>query len=654
MPVTERLYIGGLDPPRLTVQDVLDRLLPVVQNQVELHNITERSSYCHFDAISLKEDRTALETISKLYNGVIWKGCKIRVQAAKPHFLERLAREIQDRQKQQQQQFCVEDKAEEQSSAKKTSTGTIPRHLKVRKGYGQVSFRVDTKPCRVSDLPSFTKMRSKLLRKQQQQKDDVKQQHRSHWNRAVHLRFFDREEIVNGVVLEEQLTNGKNESSTNEDSSSSDDDSSSSATSTDGEIDMGRAQNTGTYVWSDSSMSQEEEREEEEVDGHDDGGEGHHPDESLQPREDRTYQWSDDNSPSSSSSSSSNESTSRSNVYARHLSSDHLEATNGKDLNRIVVDEFSPGIDTGLARSDNFVVESSDAKFSCNDNEGDDDLNPFHTESSENDVLKQDVQSNLNVLAALFPELAGTKPCNLESDQKTKDKESDTMKSGWGAKGQMLRFDPSNQTAGRFVLEKSQDDMREKSDGDSDEELQLPKQEQVGIQQTEKMKNVYEQGKLEDVFRRSRKQVTVPDSDTPRDTGGEFSFGFQVDAPAPRPNNESNEFSFSFRLLESSNDPANADAILTSPETVENKMDENNEPSHTKKHRMGPFFPEEDIEYYVKHFYALNDGKRIQEDFEGFRNDPKVEQDWDRQRRILTEDWKRKRKHAQNKRRKRV
>ena len=92
--VVERIYIGGLDPPRLCAKDVLDRL----ESIVELGTVEDRDkSFVHFTAEAKEPNVSALEAISKQYHNVKWKGCRLAVAAARPHFLERLQEEIRQR-----------------------------------------------------------------------------------------------------------------------------------------------------------------------------------------------------------------------------------------------------------------------------------------------------------------------------------------------------------------------------------------------------------------------------------------------------------------------------------------------------------------------------------------------------------------------------
>jgi hypothetical protein len=597
----ERVYIGGLDPSRLTAQEIMDRLQTDVQNQVELREISVSKgsvSYCHFGAVSLQNDRTALEILRKLYNNVKWKGCKIKVEEAKPHFLERLAKQHQER-----------DAPTQQANA--TEAGIIPRHLKIRKGHGEESWKVDTKPCKVKDWSAFSKMRQKLLLKKQQQQEKEqellkkqKQQQSdpttlkgAYWNRAVHLRFDEDAALAN---LQSPSSNCTIESSS---SSSSEEE---------------QPRSKSGYIWSDDSDDDSSSASEK-----------------AKPRATRqAYEWSDDDDESSKDGSVQGP--------VNPITQQVIPDEGSKPWQKLVHDEFADGIHD----EDGNDVASAPGSETAN---GED--------PGENGVEMQlDVQANLKLLGELFPELAGRKAVPI------KEKEVKTVPSGWGSTGQMLRFDPTKQSAGQYLLEKPKDDS-----GSSDESEKLPMKEDSGRerdidsedqrkseeesspkeeQEPEIVDSIYEEGELEQVFRGAREQVTAaPATNGPTNEG--FSFGFQLEEE-PKSKDDKGAFSFSFSV------PEVAERKDSAAQVVENaEPDKAPDEPKRKRSRRGLFFSEEDMDHYVNLFYSLNDGKRMREDPEGFRSDRRVQESWEKQRRILTEDWKRKRKYAQAQRKKR-
>jgi hypothetical protein len=572
----ERVYIGGLDPSRLTAQEIMDRLQTDVQElQVELREISvSKGTYCHFGAVSLQNDRTALEILRKLYNNVKWKGCKIKVEEAKPHFLERLAKQHQERLSQPTQQ---------------AKAGIIPRHLKIRKGYGEESWKVDTKPCKVKDWSAFSKMRQKLLLKKQQQQEKEQEllkkqrQHQSelttikgaYWNRAVHLRFDEDKALAN---LKSPSSSCTSESSC---SSSS-------------EEEQPRA--TNGYIWSDDSDDDSSSASEK-----------------AKPRETRqAYEWSDDDDESSKD-----------------------DIAQGP-----VHDEFADGIHD---EDDNDVASAPGSETANGEDPGD------------GEEMQLDVQANLKLLGELFPDLAGRKAVPLKEKEEVK-----TVPSGWGSTGQMLRFDPTKQSAGQYLVEKPKD-----SSGSSDESEKLPMKEDSGRerdsdsdsedhskseeeeeQEPEKVDSIYEQGELEQVFLGAREQGTAaPAINSPTNEG--FSFGFQLQEE-PKSQDDKSAFSFSFSVPEAAGRKDSAAQVVENAEP-----DKAPDEPKRKRPRRGICFSEEDMDHYEELFYSLNDGKRMREDPEGFRSDRRVQESWEKQRRILTEDWKRKRKYAQAQKKKR-
>ena len=644
----ERVYIGGLDPSRLSVEDVLRRLQRTLQDQVELrHQIaTKKKSYCHFDVVSLQTDCTALEAIRKLYNNVTWKGCKIRVQAAEPTFLERLARERQERLEKRQ--------ANPPTVTTKATLTAIPRHLKVKRTYGEGSWNVDTKPVEVTDWSAFAKMRNRLLQKQQelQQQRRQQQQQKSQsknrkgviasaarrktyqWNRAVRLCFVGRQENRHDRA---RSSDGQPVESFTASSSDADDapDESNDVSSTTGTTD-----DDSDAVSSTSSKTDD--------DSTSNGAEILQTLKSSRAKA-SAYIWSD---------SSSDEEMDDMGSKKRQGSLVPADYDD-RSSNKLVMDEFAAGMER-------------------------DDSNSYDRQESESDSdaiptldLEKDVQTNLSVLAELFPDLSGRKPAEVVGAKDTTNKNS-SNEFGWGSQGGiMLRYDPTKQSSGQFVLVKPPDDETASQssasgrDGESNEESMHTideesntsgDEERLRNDETEKEKmtvNIYEEGKLEKVFRQSGEHTVQIESNANSSRGG-FSFGFQLDNEkvVEQPLKPSSATSFSDTAPEVTAKTAKDQPIVVEDsskiredEMLEASMEDRD--AATRKRRRGFCFPSEDIDRYVEHFYSLNEGKRIREDLEGFKSDPRVQDSWERQRKILTQDWKRKRKHALAKRRKR-
>jgi len=99
---------------------------------------------------------SALELLARQYNGVKWKGCNLRVEPARPHFLTRLEEErslrdgcIND-QKQvgttNETRTEMKEEEEEEGVDKEVSVIKNRRRLRIRKAFGEEAFHVDTYP----------------------------------------------------------------------------------------------------------------------------------------------------------------------------------------------------------------------------------------------------------------------------------------------------------------------------------------------------------------------------------------------------------------------------------------------------------------------------------------------------------------------------
>lgn len=286
--------------------------------------------------------------------------------------------------------------------------------------------------------------------------------------------------------------------------------------------------------------------------------------------------------------------------------------------------------------------------------------------------ISHDVDTNLKVLGQLFPEISHQKSDTTEHSNQTS-KRDNNASSGWGQFGQMLRYDPTNiQSSQKFQLD---DDATTK--GGTGEKGTRPTQSTKGkndvLESTmplfdkpteqqefgEPKENpdslaIYEQGKLEQVFK------TIRESSSTAISLGEdsFSFGFSVEPnqksefPAP------GRFSFSFpsndRTSDNAYQPKSKEIKESSePNITRNIADKRNE-SGDRLQRAFQFPNEKDLDEYVRHFYHdFNDGARIINDLEQWRNDPDVKQRWLKERLSLTQDWKRKQKAAAARKQKR-
>jgi len=180
--------------------------------------------------------------------------------------------------------------------------------------------------------------------------------------------------------------------------------------------------------------------------------------------------------------------------------------------------------------------------------------------------------------------------------------------------------------------------------------------------------NVYKQETLENVFREARERVassapvTVQTTESQDGSTGGFSFGFDLGSADKNDPIEattaSDGFSFGFFPSERKQDaikavdattPKSTDPTNTADQDEETK---DNTTAITGFRRRGMLFPQEVLDRYQEDFYLMNDGLKILQDLDRYRRDPVVKEHWQHERQTLTQDWKRKRKYAQQSRNK--
>jgi len=176
----ERIYIGGIDPTRFSkdaggaVKVISSRLrsmkeIEVISIDDPLTNGTNGSNMdngcflgtpgskgTYFYAtvripssllsqMELAEGETATKTakdiIAARYHNRLWKGCRLRIETAKPHFLERLAEERRDK--------SIQLPSAPSNGSESRKPTNLPRNLRVKRRHAEEAFRIDTKPIRV-------------------------------------------------------------------------------------------------------------------------------------------------------------------------------------------------------------------------------------------------------------------------------------------------------------------------------------------------------------------------------------------------------------------------------------------------------------------------------------------------------------------------
>eukprot|EP00536_Pseudo-nitzschia_multiseries_P012869 jgi/Psemu1/33319/gm1.33319_g len=736
--VKERIYIGGLNPPRLSAKDIFRRLQSLNQIEIESASIVDNGKdddsssdeyiteddnkpYLHITAVSKHDSDSALSIISKQYHNVKWKGCKLVVEKARPHFLERLEEE-----RRQIRTEATEEKAEEiakTTEAQKSDDPSeaipsrIPRRLRVRKKFGDTAVHVDTKPWTVESWSRFHKARSKLQKRDEKHsasivahkknpKDQAFKLPGPLLHRAVHIRFATDDTGIKGTI-----GSGKNDNDeTGTVISSSESSSESSSSGSDSDSDSGslkknthKEKESERFSWSDNDSDSDSDSDDSKDDNK------NFPDDDSQStaemlmnqkrkeaansvaqkqNDEGKYQWSSDEESSDDDDEDQN----------KNETSFHL-ARNEKQLDDVKccgTDEFAAGFED----TSSFDKDDTEDQFEGNDQ--------AKSENIESDLIG-DVTANLNILSSIFPDMVDAKPINPDDadssnlNKDTTSSSSTNQRNNSGAYGIMPRYDPTAKSSRQYVVEEEaakkddENDSASSSDSEQDEDVSMDEEklssnpDEEGKNETETKSSppegVYEQDKLENVFRDARdawgtedtsKSAVAKSSGTTENADessgkGAFSFGFNFDDHSDKSNTQSSNadnsankpFSFSFSVpdqeqtnlnqqetvTERTEQKGNDFVNTTSPSTREGDFnaddgdvdmtDDNSAPP-----QKGLTLPDGDLQKYVDNFFACNNGVRIMQDPEGFRNDEGERSEWNKERQTLTLDWKRKRKYA--------
>ncbi|KAI2510300.1 hypothetical protein MHU86_4178 [Fragilaria crotonensis] len=639
----ERLYIGGLDPPFLKPSDVIRRLEESLPSITIVNPMVDDSkSYFHINALPIGDTRP-FEVVSKAYNNVKWKGCRITVQEARPHLLQRLENERREREATIHSRSLIRA-AEEADQKKEPEPVLLRRRLRIRQKYGTEAHRVDTKPCETTDWDSFGKIVRQMRTRRDRTPNVVKKKKgvatvnktQAFYSRAVHFRFV--EDDMDSPLLVDCDSGNRHDGNECHGASVVAED----------EVSNG----VGSEGSSDESGSSPLECDNEEK-----GVEASHMIGRQTIGAQQQYRWSSDESDDD--------------VYAPPLQTKIQPA----------ISEFESAID--YDDDDDDDNELPDGAYNETD----------RTETTD-DGLQRDVENNLNVLSQLFPDLKDATPKHVGNTQ-----ESAVI--GWKASS-MQRYDPTKESSQQFELkeengekvtinddseidmdnarERDQDDAdaneRDQDDSDrseGDEKLggsdevvsELPLVTPV-VKKSTSEGNVYCESQLEEVFRNARDsgegggfQVSALFGEQPeelkdkeklkKEATGTFSFGFMVDSS---PADEGTKMYADTTKLndQDAKGYATVDGELDEDMhdvAVDTNKDATDSASALERpRRRGLLLPESVVDHYYNKFFALNDGLAIQQDPDGFRNDEAVKADWHKERHALTQDWKRKRKFA--------
>lgn len=831
----ERIYVGGLDPSRgLTVELVASRLCMVdgvgilsindvattkstsaVDNTTNTNTSSSSSSIYTNKQSIIDEDgdlvdtrnffflearsttaavdgddnekksntnhhnsstQSALDILSKQYNSVKWKGCQLRVESAKPHFLHRLQDErqqIQLAKNQATQLKSAQDVINTQQQLEDIKTVIkCRRRLRIRKRFGEEAYHVDTQPHSIElstnnqqqtptttptnaevannnnnnnnnggwDSFAFLHKRLKNKRKSQQWKlIERRKKERRLWassgsgknheqqqeenvdelnsliflNRGIHIRFndeavssslssMDKNSDSSREVISTEETAAMKSTKEVEDNVEAYTSSSSSAVSSDSEESTSVAnREKKVYNWSDDSEEENNECSSSSGDSSTDGEED---------KSTKKYVWSDDEDEESISDSTNNKGTKKMIDGSAYIAA-------------AAVDEFSGGMD--------FDIESNsddDGNASYNSGDEDDDDSAAGGGEEVHVCLEDDITSNMGILSKMFPNDSFEKqPLAAPIANDGEENDNDTTNGGvvkqqqsslYGGAGLIMqRYDPTKESDKRFeVPQVKQDDNNDvekqpssqqqedkddilsedtnnelpasKIDEEEGEEnstlkekIELTKEEEKAATYAEEnsapAKDIYEQEKLDDIFKQSRegkssfsltnmfqtddnKNVYEQDKlesvfkEARADSSGGFSFGFQSELPHDSipADDDKGGFSFGFDTgnntsTENEGPEENNTTTDTAPQALPTSMEEaavHDQPKakSSTKRRKGMRFPESDLDKYEDMFFSLNEGPTILKDLDGMKQNEANQEQWQKERLILTADWKRK------------
>jgi hypothetical protein len=631
-PLSLRIFIGGINPLNgLTSQMVLDRL-----PQTGLSNVHLGHTYLH----GTVQDAAQRALVQRTLHNCKWKQCKLSVENAKEDFLTRLARERTN----ETTTSSTKTTASSRPSSHKPpfTDGTIAtqspvvvtaaaidadtkdsslethRHWRVKRRFGAPVVLVDTHPKVVS---TWTELRVNRSKKHYQ-------------NRAIHLKFKDNDDDNDNAVT----TSGQ------EDLSHEGDEDSDQSASEQGGFEASSQGDSSSQA--DLSLDPSNRSDQKTT---------------SMPTD--TYVWS-----SSDDESSSSDDDDEDEIVVKRAN-DAPVSGNGKSslVQEPECDGEEDSVDDDVTSVSSESEQGSNGSGTRNDSVDNHDVEAID--------LGKDMEMNESVLAQLFPDAfpADTTSSKLlEAKNKKKRKAATTM----------VRYDPTDQSAqAKYELSEDEDDNEQAtttqntktSNGDKEgettakdyvetnamdaEETNAMDAEETNAKTTQQATGpppdayVYEQGQLESVFKESREQEATLQSQS-----GAFSFGFDLPALLPDSTTDTATSTVSFPLERQENEPV--DAL---DKDVSQSMEDTTEsigPDTVTAAKRGPTlfdFPSEELldSLTSKFFYGFDDGKRIAENLEEWRNDPTVRESWLQRRAILTLDWKRKRKAALSQRKER-
>lgn len=491
----QRIYVGGMAPPSLTVEMVQSRLIKTLSETIDIISFDaskpktnlwgEDTQRFFFMTAKLKntesgsQHMSALDAVAKLYNNVKWKGCTLKVEKARLHILDRLKEERE--QLKYEREHCLIHRNEpnlqvlneNDENTESTQIKKLKRHLRIRRRFGEEAYVVDTKPIEAKDQKelhlSLKKQREKfskhmdlLLLSKKRKKDDwareslkqetnVALQSKVFLNRGVHIHFgesnmdqnYMTHTMLNKEVDLQPTVSDHNSDSTGSVSSSTDSDSNVDIDETKEEKDSG-------YAWSDEDSS------EESASKIDRNRNDPHP--------------SISNDEESISSEESNQSEDSRESDKGYIWSDSENENSDNEKNDAAMKQY----DYSMTKHDDLD------EFAAFFNDDVDDSSPItnttyneeiHMNQEEKIDLSEDVKSNLSVIAKLFPDLVTKTPVSFTSEGEKRQPQNSM---GLDSFGIIQRYDPLADSASNHenVSEQVKSDLMKESYDNSGNELE--------------------------------------------------------------------------------------------------------------------------------------------------------------------------------------
>lgn len=457
----QRIYVGGISPPMLTVEMVQSRLIKTLSETIDIVSFDSSKSKTNlwgedtqrffFMTAKLKDTengnqhKSALDAVAKLFNNVKWKGCTLKVEKARLHILDRLKLE---REQLEYDRVTTSINTNESSiqamnhqndeHTELIQTKKLKRHLRIRRRFGEEAYVVDTKPIEAKNQKelhlSLKKQREKLSKhidllllskkkkKDEWAKESLKQesnvslQSKVFLNRAVHI-HFDEDNIGHSSVAHNILNEEFEHHPTVSDHDSDSTGSVSSSSDSD-DIDERNEENERGYAWSDEDSSEDSKSKMDRKRN------------DLHPRI-----LNDDESISSEESNQSKDIHESDDGYVWSDSEDE-SSDDGKNNN-------------GMKEYDYNTTKHDDLdEFAAFFNEDIEDSSPFDSTSfNEENLLNQeatvdlgkDVKSNLNIMSQLFPDMATKVPISFTNEGEKKQPQNLV---GLDSFGIIQRYDP--------------------------------------------------------------------------------------------------------------------------------------------------------------------------------------------------------------------